>query len=665
VFAKSIQKAKRWMTDYRIFDAFQDSVFVVDADGCVVYGNVATTFLFEVSLRKLMAKKPMAQFVEFEPNPVAEYKTWTGITEPTQMKEIAFTSPSGRKGWVQIVIQPQPAFFSTVTEEQHRWIVCLRDVSLEKTLHDKYRGELDQKEGMIHDLKEARAKLEDYSHNLEKMVEARTSELKQANSLLKTILDSLGQGILVFDTDGQCLPVFSQICATMFGRTPENASIEDVMGLDTRGRESFKGWREAVFAQMLDFEDLAPLAPHRLELPAPTEIALDYNPLLDADGSTRGVVMVATDRTQEMEARHEAERERELVKRVVQMAKHRQAFQSFVREAEALLMRLRNITSESKDETARLLHTVKGGAATFSFGFLVKGCHALEDRLLKSTLNQNLDQGFKDELRSQAETMLERFKKEIHDLSELVGSQSAAPTIEVELEKFRKWADHLVQVSKIDQAHTLGYEMDREVTEKQLGLTVLSLENSLQELAGRLGKKLAPLKIENPEIRGPVDELEGLLSSLVHAFRNALDHGLETAEERQQKGKSEDGHLKVKFARMDQGDHAHFTIEISDDGRGVDVAKVRAKLNARGLVQIAAQSDDEVTQALLRDDFSTADQVTDISGRGVGLAAIDNEARKLGGSVRVESKSGLGMKLIIKFQSSLRRDAKVRAVRAS
>ncbi len=137
------------------------------------------------------------------------------------------------------------------------------------------------------------------------------------------------------------------------------------------------------------------------------------------------------------------------------------------------------------------------------------------------------------------------------------------------------------------------------------------------------------------------DILEKLEAPLNHILRNALDHGLERPEERLQKGKAEEGHLKLE-ARHAAG---MLYITVSDDGRGVDVEKLRAKIVARGMVPAeaaAAMTEPELLEFLFLPGFSTAEKVTEISGRGVGLDVVQRMVQEVGGTVRIISQFGQG-----------------------
>jgi two-component system chemotaxis sensor kinase CheA len=126
-----------------------------------------------------------------------------------------------------------------------------------------------------------------------------------------------------------------------------------------------------------------------------------------------------------------------------------------------------------------------------------------------------------------------------------------------------------------------------------------------------------------------------LWSALVHLVRNAVDHGLESAEERASAGKPARG--KIRFeARCREG---HLRLEIEDDGRGIDWEAVRRLCQERGL---PSQTRADLVDALLRPGFSSREQVTETSGRGVGLAAVAAIVSERRGTIAVESEPGRG-----------------------
>lgn len=162
----------------------------------------------------------------------------------------------------------------------------------------------------------------------------------------------------------------------------------------------------------------------------------------------------------------------------------------------------------------------------------------------------------------------------------------------------------------------------------------------VRQLARDLDKKI------NLEIIGAETELDRTVideigDPLVHLIRNALDHGVETPAERLAKGKPEEG--TVTLRAYHSGNHVF--IELEDDGAGVNKSRVLKKALERGIVTeetAAAMTDKQVAELILASGFSTAESITDVSGRGVGLDVVKSTIESLGGHITIESKEGQG-----------------------
>ena len=169
----------------------------------------------------------------------------------------------------------------------------------------------------------------------------------------------------------------------------------------------------------------------------------------------------------------------------------------------------------------------------------------------------------------------------------------------------------------------------------------------VRDLAKTLGKKVN-LVIKGKQTGVDRDVLERLDAPLNHILRNALDHGFEPPAERVAKGKPESGMLTLEAAH-----HAGMLrITISDDGRGVDRDSLRSKVIEKGLAstEIATQlSDVELLEFLFLPAFSTTNEVTEISGRGVGLDVVQSLMQELGGTVRIESTLGSGTRFLLQL----------------
>jgi len=169
---------------------------------------------------------------------------------------------------------------------------------------------------------------------------------------------------------------------------------------------------------------------------------------------------------------------------------------------------------------------------------------------------------------------------------------------------------------------------------------VLGYPRMVRDLARQLGKR-ARLTIVGEALEVDRDVLEKLDAPLTHVLRNALDHGLETVHQRRAAGKSEEGQLRI-WASHRAG---MLAIEISDDGAGIDLQRVRARLIESGRVnptEAAQLSDQALREHVFAAGFSTRKEVTEVSGRGIGLDVLREAIERLDGTVRLSTRPGAG-----------------------
>jgi len=162
--------------------------------------------------------------------------------------------------------------------------------------------------------------------------------------------------------------------------------------------------------------------------------------------------------------------------------------------------------------------------------------------------------------------------------------------------------------------------------------------------------KLAELVVEgeNSEIDRQV--LESMLPPLEHLLRNAVAHGVEAPAVRKQRNKPEAGKVVLKIKR----EGSEVIVDVGDDGGGLDLAAIRRKAYEKGLIaENQKVTDEQAVEMILRPGFSTASELTQAAGRGVGMDVVDNEVKKLGGSMRIESTAGQGTRFLIRLPYTL------------
>jgi len=195
----------------------------------------------------------------------------------------------------------------------------------------------------------------------------------------------------------------------------------------------------------------------------------------------------------------------------------------------------------------------------------------------------------------------------------------------------------------------------RDLQEAVMGIRMIPMSlvfsrfpRMLRDLAGKLGKKVELVQVgEATELdKGLVEKIT---DPLTHLVRNSCDHGIEMPDERLANGKPESG--TITLIASHQG--GSIVIEVRDDGKGLNRGKLLNKARERGLDVSDAMSDSEVYSLIFAPGFSTADQVTDVSGRGVGMDVVKKNITALGGTVEIDSAEGYGMTVRVRLPLTL------------
>ncbi len=195
----------------------------------------------------------------------------------------------------------------------------------------------------------------------------------------------------------------------------------------------------------------------------------------------------------------------------------------------------------------------------------------------------------------------------------------------------------------------------RDLQEAVIGVRMLPVDavfrrfpRLVRDLSSRLGKHVRLRTIgEGTELDKGL--IEKIADPLVHLVRNSIDHGLEMPDVRRDAGKDETG--TITLAASHQG--GHIVIEVSDDGRGLNRDKILSKALERGLSVPDNPTDSQVWDLIFQPGFSTADAVTDLSGRGVGMDVVRRNIQALGGEVQLESQAGNGTRVLIRLPLTL------------
>ena len=218
-----------------------------------------------------------------------------------------------------------------------------------------------------------------------------------------------------------------------------------------------------------------------------------------------------------------------------------------------------------------------------------------------------------------------------------------------ELSKIRKQLENDIYSLETSIFDVQEKAFDLRMLPISIVLNPLEMTVALESI--NMGKKVK-CQIDKTDIAIDKVILEELGDVLMHLIRNALDHGIETPDERKKAGKNEEGIISITCVR----EARYIELTVSDDGRGLNYDKIRAKAKAlypERSEEIQNMNERELSQFLFQSGFSTKDEVTELSGRGVGLDVVWSNIEKIKGRVRIESTPGQGTSFILHFPLSL------------
>lgn len=457
-----------------------------------------------------------------------------------------------------------------------------------------------------------------------------------------TLLDNSGQGFLACGADLAVAPGCSRECERIFGRSPVAAALPDLLA---GGQPE----RRALLAKTLPLALDRRLDPLRRAalldlLPAEFELGehsyqAQYRPLQDGR-----MMLVLTDISAERRLRERLAQERLRLEFIVHALENRDDllellhdFDRFRRQQLPAWLSFEADPARLLIELARALHTFKGRFAQANLPTLPRHLHRLEDGLAAlqrgrvpdlAAIKQVLGG---DDLGAALDADLALLREKLG--AAYFNSERAIRVAESTLDALEREARELYgrQSRMLALVHQLRYV--------ELHDLLAPACRAAEQLAARQGKPLAPVHCSGPSPRVDPDRYGGFCKALVHVFRNAVDHGIEDSDERWLADKPERASIRCQIEL--QADRLQLTVE--DDGRGIDLERLREQARRRGALLPEAELEPAtLTALLLADGFSTREQVDEVSGRGIGLAAVRVELERLGGELVVSSWRGRG-----------------------
>jgi two-component system chemotaxis sensor kinase CheA len=470
---------------------------------------------------------------------------------------------------------------------------------------------------MAAELKDSYERLENMNRTLEIKVQERTRELADRNRDMRLVMDNVNQGFLTVSLSGLLAQERSAIVDNWFGPYQGETTFIDYIGkVDAMYAASFGMGYEALIDDFLPRELCIEQMPARLRHDG-REFRCSYFAIVK-DDQFDGLLIVINDVTAELlHARQESER-KEILSMFEALTKDRAGFLSFIDEANELFDHIRTTDVPVQK---RILHTLKGNAGLMGFSIVASLCHHAEDELAERSTAlpaealvplesrwRSLNEALKSFLGDKGRDVIELSTKEIEKLEQEI--RAGAPTEHV-LDRLASW-----------------WLEAADLPLKRLGRYAIALTS-------RLGKGDLDVEIQAHGVRLAPKAWAGFWTDLVHIVRNAVDHGLETPSERERAGKA--GRSKLRFSTAIT--NRKLVVEVEDYGRGIDWEAVRSSAVKLGL---PSTTESDLVRAIFASGVSTSAEVTALSGRGVGLAAVRQQVEDLGGHIAVITKPKQG-----------------------
>ena len=493
----------------------------------------------------------------------------------------------------------------------------------------------------------SKKEVEDLTKNLEKKVKERTSDLATAKHEIQELLDNVGQGFMYFDNNMKIGSEYSKETLKILGEDMIGQKISNLLFDDIYQSEEFEETIIDIFEE--EDEDMQEVLLSLL----PSEILI-HNKFIELQYKVLNntqMMLILTNITSEKELSQQIKEEQQTLKMVVETATSMEQFLEVTSAYKKLIAKIDTFKSiDMLASLAREIHTYKGLFAQKEMLNIVKELHNFENYIVSSRQEEKIYEEIKNITEEEMYSWLE---KDIKILKNILGDDlfKNSDNITIGKKRIRKITKKIKKFYKISKNILEDNQLVkfRDITDNVESLHYHNIKSYLfpykklvEQLSKKLEKQINPLIINSSDIYVE-DKFKPFLHSLVHIFRNSVDHGIENIETRYEKDKDKFGTIICDISK----DNNNLYITISDDGKGIDTEYIKKLSIEKGIYSkkdIKKLSKQDVLKIIFLDSFSTTDIVTDISGRGVGLASILGELEILNGTMKVINNKNIGIK---------------------
>ncbi|MBF0264917.1 MAG: hypothetical protein HQL46_06555 [Gammaproteobacteria bacterium] len=480
------------------------------------------------------------------------------------------------------------------------------------------------------------AEIHELNTNLEKRIQQKTEKVT-------SLLDNADQGFLSFGKDLIIDNEYSKQCTAIFKQDISGSNIADLLYGDSHKKGFFIQTLQALLEEtnQLKIKTIISLLQHEFII---NKKAIDVKYKIISDEK---FMLIFTDVTAKKILQKKIDKERNILKMIVAVVSDTDEFFELCDEYNELvtsrqkLIEMEKTSLHNANELYRTIHTFKGLFAQKEMNYIVAQLHQLESRLSETIASQDYSNEQLQDL--MAKTDLEQWlHKDMDIIHNILGDDIFHKKGEITIQE-----ETITQIEKkilgmAKKHHDLEgcdaiVKDIRSIKSKPLSTFFNSFPKLIDQLSQRLNKSVYPLKIiADNEIKSN-DSIKPFVKSLIHVFRNAVDHGIESMDERLALDKDEVGTISCSINQTETNVH----IIIADDGAGLNLDKIKVKAVQLG-INTDGFSQTEIENLIFHDQFSTKEEANQISGRGVGMASVKKELEQLNGQVNIKSQKNIG-----------------------
>ncbi|HNX96629.1 MAG TPA: CHASE4 domain-containing protein [Candidatus Aminicenantes bacterium] len=460
---------------------------------------------------------------------------------------------------------------------------------------------------------------------------------------VRNLLDHTGQGILSIGPDLRVNPEASRECARLFARTVEGVPFAELLYPDDPREAAVleKILTRAYSGDVRLRELVLPLLPSEVSLRG-LHLSLAFRWILFGDGR-EGLMVMVTDVTDRMALQGQMAEERKQLRRVVKIVSHLSDFTGLLAEFRSFVecepLDLSGMDPADRANLFRTVHTFKASFSMFEMDGVVERLDLLE-KAIRDRLRPDAAAGGPASWPQALQGSLTEELARVRCL--LPGEPWSTRQGEVRVSEGR--LDELARQAALLSPGAAGARLAEEIRRlrsRSLREMLSLYPDYASALAIRLGKSVRPFVPEGEDVLVDARHFGPSIKALIHAVRNAVDHGIEAPDGRVAAGKDETGTISLRFDREDGG----VRLTLQDDGVGLDPVELRRRGAELGLP--VGGEDREALELIWRDGFSTRRSPGLLSGGGEGLSALRRAVAEAGGKTGVRSTLGLGTELWI------------------